>query len=924
MTPTWPHEKWNESRFHTACFQIGQRWIQGGVVYGYAAQPESPTTKNNTDQICQHVLTRLLRHSHGMRFIAGDFNQPDGALPSMQQLKEAGWINAQQWALERLNQPIQPTCKNKTVKDHLYVSPELAEYLKEVIIMNDWFPDHAVLVAKFRTIGKPPKLPIWRQPKPIPWDDAIADEVAANFRSQQRETSDLTTAYTALCKDVELAAAAAFSKRQGVLSDASHGRAQTLEVKWRQEYSTPIRKSREGEFQPTYHGINIQHARWIRQYRRLINLSRMDPAKPGHAYVHRMQLWQSIRTSAGFHPDFPTWWKNTTNCSVSIDHVVPDKPEVIMLCNSFHEQLQAFEKSLNQQRIQDAKQRRLDDPMLIFRDLKNPPPQPVSMLLEKAESIITHVDHDDVSVEFSKEANWTETSPVYCGQHRAEIIHATPDKLWLTTVDGLQPGETMTQEAYIGDLTDLFDRFGKEWTRRWDKHLDVEDDRWEPVISFAEKALPKPPPMEYRALTVADWDEAVKKKSRKAATGPDGVSKADLLHWPNQAKQILVDIFNKIEQGCPWPRQMVTGFVVALEKTPGAATVNQYRPITLFSLCYRIWGSIRAKQILQHLQPYAPCTCTGNLPGRYSAQVWYGVMQEIELAQLHQTQLSGWVIDLIKAFNLIPRVPIMCFMKALNVAPAILTAWMTALTTVERRFKLHNCVGPGLRSCTGFPEGCALSVCAMLAHNLVAHAYLRLRHPHVTLWSYVDNIEATAPNAQRALAALEAFHSFSQVMDVSIDVAKSYTWSVQADQRKALRADAQVTKLSARDLGGHVQYSKVVTNSTITERCESIKVLWGRLHRSLAPYSQKLRALVSKAWPSCLHGISSVHLADDHYDKLRTGALQGLGERTNGASPIVHLSLLKKYLVIPNTMRFTTRSCTSGNIIKPLTPLTTA
>eukprot|EP00435_Cladocopium_sp_Y103_P036129 s1411_g9.t1 len=261
--------------------------------------------------------------------------------------------------------------------------------------------------------------------------------------------------------------------------------------------------------------------------------------------------------------------------------------------------------------------------------------------------------------------------------------------------------------------------------------------------------------------------------------------------------------------------------------------------------------------------------------------------------------LSGWVVDLIKAFNLIPRMPTMEFLSRLNVAPAILKAWMNALTCLERRFKIQNCVGPSLRSSTGFPEGCALSVCAMLAHNLVAHMYLRLRHPAVTLWSYVDNIEATAPDAGRALAALENFHNFSDAMDIAVDHDKSYCWSVDGTQRKEFRDNANVTKLSARDLGGHVQYSKVVTNATITNRCEEIKPLWGRLCRSLAPYSQKVKALLSKAWPSCLHGVSSVHMADDHFIKLRTGAMQGIGEHSSGTSPIVHLSLVQKTMTDP-------------------------
>ena len=37
----------------------------------------------------------------------------------------------------------------------------------------------------------------------------------------------------------------------------------------------------------------------------------------------------------------------------------------------------------------------------------------------------------------------------------------------------------------------------------------------------------------------------------------------------------------------------------------------------------------------------------------------------------------------------------------------------------------------------------------------------------------------------------------------------------------------------------------------------------------------------------------SVHLGDEHYEQLRTGALRGLGEQCGGASPALHLSLVE-------------------------------
>ena len=135
--------------------------------------------------------------------------------------------------------------------------------------------------------------------------------------------------------------------------------------------------------------------------------------------------------------------------------------------------------------------------------------------------------------------------------------------------------------------------------------------------------------------------------------------------------------------------------------------------------------------------------------------------------------------------------------------------------------------------------------------------------PSVALLTCVDNIEVTGPDATRVSDAMDGLQAFSDLMEVAIDTKKSYTWSIQTQQRQQLRSQKHVTKLSARDLGGHVQYSQIVTNSTVVQKCEAMPPLWNRLARSCAVYKQKVQAICAKAWPSCLHGIASVHLGED-------------------------------------------------------------
>ena len=112
----------------------------------------------------------------------------------------------------------------------------------------------------------------------------------------------------------------------------------------------------------------------------------------------------------------------------------------------------------------------------------------------------------------------------------------------------------------------------------------------------------------------------------------------------------------------------------------------------------------RHYSISKHLHP----VLAGNLPGRHAGHVWYTIMRDMENVQLQGSNLSGGVIDLIKAFNLIPRVLVFHFMTVLQVPSQILRAWSQAAVNMTRRFVTQNCVGPPLRSVTSFPEGDAV------------------------------------------------------------------------------------------------------------------------------------------------------------------------------------------------------------------------
>ena len=170
--------------------------------------------------------------------------------------------------------------------------------------------------------------------------------------------------------------------------------------------------------------------------------------------------------------------------------------------------------------------------------------------------------------------------------------------------------------------------------------------------------MPKQATFELPPISYEQWIRAVKKKKTRAATGPDGLSKIDLLHMPKPLTKAMLKLFELVENSQdPWPEQWMHGHVHLLEKTPAASKVNQYRPITLFALPYRVWSSIRTTQVLHKLLDSIPTQCYGSIPGRSASHTWMELQLQIEAALDHNTSLAGGVADIQKCFNHLPRIP---------------------------------------------------------------------------------------------------------------------------------------------------------------------------------------------------------------------------------------------------------------------------
>ena len=137
---------------------LGDAWVSGAVVYGEPNGHHYPAFMKNNERLLHHVVSHICNLSSGPRYVSGDWNVSQNALPAFSLLQQAGFRDLQDVALDRWGYQIEHTCKGRTRKDYFYISPELQELLVDVEVLHDVWPDHSVLVGTFRSLAHAPPL----------------------------------------------------------------------------------------------------------------------------------------------------------------------------------------------------------------------------------------------------------------------------------------------------------------------------------------------------------------------------------------------------------------------------------------------------------------------------------------------------------------------------------------------------------------------------------------------------------------------------------------------------------------------------------------------------------------------------------------------------------------------------------------------
>ena len=892
----WPNNEHACGRVQMVQCWWGPFALTGVTIYGWPSGPTHPHAVADTNALLETVVKELVISRTGPRYIVGDLNHPASQLPVLTILKSYGWQDVQELGFQRGSWTPIPTCKGSTTIDYVLISPELVPYYKQTCSLP-WFADHVVLSAEFDLPVLPEVHHGWPQPSKIPWDHV-------NWQSWQHQTIEIATsnemnlddAYRHLWQTYENSFNGHMDTPDGLLPNNCKGRGQRDAPVEREAALPLLRPSRPGEVSQSTELLGRTPQRWFLQLRRLQSL--LHGLRAGklssNAQIYRAELWGAIHRAKGFQGGFRKWWSTRpVQCQGSPPTLPQSMPSVDLLYVIFKD----FE--LNYRKMESWHQRRRHELLdayfrenqdKLFSLMKTSTKAPLQHLVDEQTVRVLAISADQQQVHVSEPITCTPST--ICDIDGVEVTVESMDGPVLNISHEFlfTNPSLLTARTHHATPNAILDQFAQFWKHRWWRSNPPSTSDWARLFAFAEQYPPRKPMLDMD-ISSASWTEVNKRYTAKSARGPDAIDRRDLLWLHSDLTEALVGLLNRCEKECKWPSALLQGFVFPLPKRAEGTQVGDFRPVILYSMVYRSWSSLRARECLKHLASLTDTHQFGFLPGKEATEIWFTLQAYLEVCILQGEERCGWITDIQKAFENIPREPIIWLAIKLGIPSRVVNFWHNFLATTVRRFQCSGHVGTALMSNSGYPEGCAMSCFAMGLADLVFHLYLRAYAPVTIPISYVDNFELLASNCGQLQRGILCTEEWSQMWQMSLDREKSYVWATSARLRQQCQVLGWDLKETAVDLGANMVYGKKHRVAGAVDRMNSVGPLWELLKRLPAPEWEKLQMLRQCIWPKAFYGVANCPLGKKHVHDLRTAAARSLKRSRAGANPLLVLGL---------------------------------
>ena len=498
--------------------------------------------------------------------------------------------------------------------------------------------------------------------------------------------------------------------------------------------------------------------------------------------------------------------------------------------------------------------------------------------------------------------------PVRFGTAEGLVADVTSERVTVAFNDAVSAsGGSLHQTFHRCTADELHAGFHAFWAEFWcrDSAEEARDlQSWPGFLQLLHRMGPAWAQVPVDVTSLEAWRRVLSRASPKRATGPCGFAVGELKALPDTALLHLSRLFAAAyETGLP--DFLLFGRVCVLAKTDFPTSFTHGRPITVLSAILRLWCSLLSTQLLKAWSALLPASVVGGVPFRSARNLTLVLQFQMEMAKRQKESMSGFTLDLVKFFNLVPRPPALELLVRLGCPRNLAAFWIDSLFSI-RRFSVflgdESCAS---QATTGVPEGDALSVAVAVA---ISFMFAHLLQDFVRPVAFVDNWSWITDDPQLHVLGMAETCAVASALRLQVDWSKSFAWSVSDDGMMwwkqhgsdILPAGVPLVILpDARDLGAAMRYRHMGRLCFFRQRLDTGMVRLQRLALQPRPIHTKARLVQSSVWPACFYAAEAHAVGLTHIRRLRGTAARAMVGPHRALSPLLALVALSPHVQDP-------------------------
>ena len=697
---------------------------------------------------------------------------------------------------------------NRPRFDTFLLPPTLLQYFHGADVLTEahLFDSHAPMRLHLRPPGRLASK--WMWPLPRPYTEVLRAPILPPCAYDQASPSSVRQAYSAQvpenkCGDkvrlwsATVEKAVAFAVRAEHVADPTRQSFRTLPKSHRgrcrnidRRQACPPRlprPARHGDPEPVAEVTSVRSRQRLRQLRRLTTFAQglrkhhigsfRGPSAPDGWPLSLTSEWRAVQSAAGYGVAFADWvlqfpcftFTYFPEVRPSLDFVQDllsfvrydlealSRQEAIVRAKAFRYQLQV-----------DAKDFSGSQCFVRVKPPQKPPFSCIQVRSQQRAQVLQQHSFQLWSLQVEDASKYDLHCQVYFTGVLPQVVLFAQDEDCVRPLSGslLRDRRDCSWRAVVGGLMDY-------WSPIWNRDSrqeEVDIEAWPRYSQLLQTVLPSAPELAIDMRDVSSWIHVARSLSIKKAVGVCGWHNVELKGLPRAALQDLADIFAAMPA---YPADLMRARAAVLSKVFEPSAASEARPITILSGLYRLWARVLCSQVLLTWSQTMPPGITGCLKQRSATDLSFSLQAQVE-EHLHEgTDFSGLCLDLRKAFNLLPRAPLGCTLRALGLPPTVCNFWLASLQGLHRHFSVHASLGPGLPSSTGAPEGDPISVLGMLS---ICWTFVKLLEGLVCPTAYMDNWSWSTDFPDCHGPALLVLQDLTDSLRVQIDWSKTYSW----------------------------------------------------------------------------------------------------------------------------------------------------